>query len=179
MELIDFNGNGRWTREAIIDRYRRFAAEAGVSPRDLSPMEHTERDRHWVYPVMHKVIEGIEAGDPACIRIGIEFIEEDAKFMFGRILKSNTARALRRAPLSEEQRQRIRRRVLGMLRAGKVPHEFREYAKLVKKIGLTAADIGEVPGTSQRVARFRTYLLAAARSPCPLYARERGQSEKR
>jgi hypothetical protein len=64
----------------------------------------------------------------------------------------------------QEQRQQIRRRVLDMLRTGKVPHEFREYAKLVKKIGLEAAEIGEVPGTSERVSRFRSYLQAAARA---------------
>jgi hypothetical protein len=127
-------------------------------------MEHMERGRHRVYPVMEKVIEGIEAGDLACVRLGIEFIEEDAKFTFGKILKSNTARALRRASLSDEQRQRIRRRVLGMLRAGHVPHEFREYARLVKKIGFEAAELGGVPGTSKRVSRFRAYLQAAVRT---------------
>ena len=100
MELIDYNGEGRWSREAILDRYARYAAEMGIVPRDLSPMEHTEGDRHWVYSVMEEVIDGIEAGDPACVRLGIEFIEEDAKFVFGKILKSNAARALRRASLS-------------------------------------------------------------------------------
>lgn len=164
MELIDYNGEGRWSRAAILERYARFAADAGVSPRDLSPMEHTERGRRWIYPVMEKVIEGIEAEDPTCLRLGIEFIEEDAKFPFGRILKSNTARALRRAALTDEQRQRIRQRVLAMLRAGNVPHEFREYAKLVKKIGLRQSEMGEVPGTSERVSRFRSYLQAAARN---------------
>ncbi len=163
MEVIDYNGEGRWTRAAILERYARFAADAGVALRDLSPVEHTERGRHWIYPVMAKVIDGIQAGDPACIRLGIEFIEEDAKFAFGKILKSNTARALRRAPLTDEQNQRIRRRVLSMLRAGNVPHEFREYAKLVKKIGLRESELGEVPGTSDRVSRFRSYLKAAAR----------------
>ncbi len=163
MEVIDYNGQDRWSRDAILERYAQFAADAGVAPRNLSPREHTEWGRHWVYPVMEKVIEGIEAGDAACVRLGIEFIEEDAKFPFGKILKSNTARALRRASLSEEQGQRVRGRVLSMLRAGKVPHEFREYAKLVKKIGLHAAELGEVPGTSERVSRFRSYLQAAAR----------------
>lgn len=163
MEVIDYNGEGRWTRAAILERYARFAADAGVAPLDLSPMEHAERGRHWVYPVMEKVIGGIEAGDPACIRLGIEFIEEDAKFPFGKILKSNTARALRRAPLTDEQKQRIRRRVLSMLRAGNVPPEFREYAKLVKKIGLRESEMSEVLGTSDRVSRFRSYLQAAAR----------------
>jgi hypothetical protein len=163
MDLIDYNGDGRWTRKAILERYTRYAAELGIVACDLSPAERTERGRHWVYPVMEKVIQGIEAGDSACVRLGIEFIEEDARFPFGKLLKSNTARSLRRAPLSDEQRQRIRRRVLGMLRAGHVPHEFREYAKLVKKIGFELAELGEVPGTSARVSRFRSYLQAAAR----------------
>ena len=154
MNLIDYNGEGRWSREAILTRYARYAAELGIVRRDLSPHEHKEGGRHWVYPVMQKVIEGINADDPACVRLGIEFIEEDGKFRFGKILKSNTARALRRASLSDEHCERIRRRMFGMLRAGHVPHEFREYAKLAKKIGFDADDLAGVSGTSPRVAQI-------------------------
>lgn len=162
METIDYNGEGAWTREAILERYARIAAAAGVPPRDLLPRQHTRGDRRWIDPVMDKVIQGIEEHDPACIQIGIEFIEEDLKFPFGKILKSNTARALRRAPLTTEQMQRIRRRVFSMLRAGIVPHEFHQYARLVKKIGFRRSDMGEVTGTSDRVSWFRSYLLVAA-----------------
>ncbi|HEX8915839.1 MAG TPA: hypothetical protein VF796_26020 [Humisphaera sp.] len=163
MDVHDYNGAGRWSRAAIFARYAAYAADLGVRPRDLTPREYTHRDRRSVYPVMERVIEGIEAGDPACVELGVEFVEEDAKQPFGKILKSNTARALRRAVLTDRQRRRIRRRVLGMLRAGHVPHEFAEYAKLVKRVGFTPADLGDVPGTSDRVARFRRYLAAAAR----------------
>ncbi len=163
MNLIDYNGEGRWSREAILDRYARYAAELGIAHRDLSPLEHNERGRHWVYPVMANVIKGIDADDPACVRLGIEFIEEDGKFPFGKILKSNTARALRRASLSDQQCEGIRRRVFSMLRAGHVPHEFREYAKLARKIGFDASELAFVSGMSPRVARFRSYLQAAAR----------------
>lgn len=164
VETIDYNGDGRWSCESILERYAQFAAEARIAPRDISPTEQTGEGRRWVYPVMQKVIEGIEADDPACVRLGIEFIHEDAKFPFGRILKSNAARALRRTTLSAEQRERIRRRVLAMLKAGNVPHEFREYAKLLKKIGVKESDLADVPGKSERVARFKAYLLAAAQS---------------
>jgi hypothetical protein len=75
---------------------------------------------------MWKVIEGIEKGDLACAQIGVEFIEESASFAFGKILKSNTARALRRAPLTSEQKERIRRRVAEMLCAGYLPREYRQ-----------------------------------------------------
>jgi hypothetical protein len=164
MDLIDYNGEGRWSRASIIERYAQFAAEAGITARDLSPREHSEQGRHWVYPVMHKVIEGIEAGDPACVRIGIEFIEEDAKFPFGKILKSNTARALRRTMLTDEQQRRIRRRVFALLRAGNVPHEYREYAKLVRKIGFDASEVPDVDAANPFANRFRLYFEAAARA---------------
>ncbi len=164
MDVIDYNGEGCWSRAEILARYARYVAETGIVPRDLSPREHSERGRQWIYPVMEKVIDGIEAGDLACVRLGIEFIEEDSKFPFGKTLKSNTARALRRAPLSEEQKQRIRSRVFGLLRAGLIPHEYREYAKLVRKIGFDAAEVPEVNVSNPYVARFHSYFEEAARS---------------
>jgi len=56
-------------------------------------------------------------------------------FTFGRILKSNTARASRRNPLTDELKERIRKRVVGMLEGGYRPREYRQYAKLARKIG--------------------------------------------
>jgi hypothetical protein len=164
MNITDYNGEGRWSQAGIIARYEQLAAELRITRRDLSPMEHSEGDRQWVYPVMEKVIEGIEAGDAACIWIGIEFIEDDAKFPFGKLLKSNTARALRRTGLSDDQKQRIRRRVFGMLCDGHVPHEFREYAKLLRKIGFDASEIPAGVTGNPFVQRFRAYFEAAARA---------------
>jgi hypothetical protein len=164
MEVTDYNGEGRWSRSEILSRYARYATEMGIGARDLSPMEHSEAGRHWVYPVMMKVIEGIEADDAACVRLGIEFIEEDSKFPFGKTLKSNTARALRRASLTVEQKQRIRQRVFGLLRNGHIPREYREYARLVRRIGFSADEVPEVHTTNPYVARFHSYFQEALRS---------------
>jgi hypothetical protein len=161
MTVIDYNGEGQWTCEAILARYAKYATQAGIPLRDLSPRESTERERHWVYPVMHKVIEGIEAGDPACIRLGIEFIEEDARFRFGKILKSNAARALRRATLTEDQGHRILKRVFRMLEAGVIPHEFKEYAKLAKSIGFTKQQLPDVDEANVYGVRYRNYFVEA------------------
>jgi hypothetical protein len=163
MSIIDYNGEGRWSRAEILRRYSSLASQLGVSPRDLSPIEHEERGRKWVYPVMSEVIEGIEAGDAACVVIGIEFIEEDARFPFGKILKSNTARALRRANLTDDQKERIRRRVFAMLRDGHVPHEYKEYAKLVRRIGFDAKSLDSIPASDNPyVMRFYNYFAQAA-----------------
>ena len=137
MNIIDYNGTGFWNLEAVIQRYKLYAQRYGVvSLHDISPRVSTENGKRRIYPVMDRVIECIEKGDLACAEIGIEFIEESASFPFGMILKSNTARALRRVPLTDEQKERIRKRVVEMLCTGYLPREYRQYAKLAKKIGL-------------------------------------------
>jgi hypothetical protein len=139
MQVRDYNGVGRWSAQAIVDRYEEYCRELGVSTlTDLTPETHFEGDGMWIYPVMRKVIEGAERGDRACIAIAVEFIEEDQLFPFGRNLKSRSARALRRADLSGEQVERIRERIAKMLLAGMVPREFREYSKLLRHIGMGA-----------------------------------------
>ena len=128
--------------------------------RDLRPLEHSGDDKRWIYPVMDRVIEGIENGDAACAELGVEFIEEDASFSFGQILKSNTARALRRASLTDEQKERIRKRVVEMLCAGYLPREYRQYAKLARKIGLgswLSRVEGQADMTNSWVLRYYNY----------------------
>ncbi len=161
MTFQDYNGLGRWSRWAIQNRYVAIARRLRVAePSDLRPHESICADGHRVFPVMYCVIEGIERGDPACIEIDIEFIEEDMGFPFGMILKSNTARALRRATLTEVQQERVRKRVVEMLIAGNTPKEYGEYARLARKIGLGrwwAGVEGRVNLTSRRVRRFYDY----------------------
>ena len=137
MEVIDYNGTDVWSVDKVRARYTKYARRFQITePRDLSPVVHSNGDKQWIYSVMDAVIEGIEHGDLACAELGIEFIEEDRLFAFGRILKSNTARALRRASLTDEQKERIRKRVVEMLGRRYLPREYREYAKLARKIGL-------------------------------------------
>ena len=165
MEVRDYNGDDIWSKDAIILRYSQYCRELNVAiPVDLLPKELVRGEIRWVYPVMDKVIAGIEQGDAACRRIGIEFIEEDRKFPFGRILKSNTARALRRSQLTVEEQERIRRRLVAMLLAGNVPREYRQYAKLLKAIGLGQhwKNIeSQVDRSNEYVMRYYNYLKAA------------------
>jgi hypothetical protein len=156
MEVRDYNGDGKWTKNEIIRRYALYCHELKVQhPIDLSPVEHVEGDVKWIYPVMDKVIAGIEQGDAACRRLGIEFIEEDSQFTFGKILKSNTARALRRSELTPPEQERISQRLVAMLIDGNVPHEYKQYAKLLKKIG-----IGEYWNEiEKRVNRSNEYVM--------------------
>jgi len=165
---VDYNGVGTWSAEAIQKRYRKYADVAGIDPLQLVPTRHTEGGRTWVYPLMAQIINLIEAGDKAAIEIGIEFIQEDDFFVFGRILKSITARALRRASLTQEQKTRIRERLVGMMLSGQVPHEWREYKRLLRHIGLGSLwpvlEEG-VDRENEYVMRYYNYLDRFARSP--------------
>ena len=134
--VIDYNGAGEWSLQRVLERYAAYCDQLGLERRrSLMPREHQEGSRTWIYPVMDEVILGIEAMDPACIALGIDLIETDAFMPFGRILKANTARALRRSELAEPQKERIRRRIVSMLVAGSIRREFREYIKLLKRVG--------------------------------------------
>lgn len=156
MEIRDYNGDGDWSKDEIIRRYSLYCRELNVrKPIDLSPVVFVKDEITWIYPVMDKVIEGIEQGDAACQLIGIEFIEQDRKFTFGKILKSNTARALRRCELTSDEQERIARRLVKMLLEGNVPHEYKQYAKLLKKIGVK----DYWPEIEKRIDRSNQYAM--------------------
>ena len=163
----DYNGVGNWSVEAIQKRYKMHADAIGIDPVVLVPKRLTEGVKSWVFPLMEEIIRLIEAGDKAAIEIGIEFIQEDDHFVFGRILKSNSARALRRATLTPEQEDRIRRRLVGMMLSGQVPHEWHEYKRLLRRIGLGSMwpvlEEG-VDRENKYVMRYYDYLDHYARS---------------
>jgi hypothetical protein len=116
---------------------------------------------------MEKIIKLIETEDRAAIEIGIEFIQEDDYFVFGAILKSDTARALRRASLTPEQQARIRKRLVDMMLSRQVPREWREYKRLLRHVGLGSLwpllENG-VDRENEYVMRYYNYLDRFARS---------------
>lgn len=163
MAVRDYNGVGKWSEDSVASRYAIYAQQQAILPlRDIRSERSGDAENGWIYPVMESVIAGIEAGDAACAQIGVEFIEQDQGFTFGAILKSNTARALRRFPgLPEPLVARIRERVTAMLSTGTVPREFRQYAKLLRRIGVGDhwARIDAVVPQNRLAARSLAYIL--------------------
>jgi hypothetical protein len=163
---VDYNGVGNWSAETIRERYERFAAALGTKPSQLISRCHSESGRTWVYPLMEQIIILIDEGDKAAIEIGIEFIQEDDHFVFGRILKSNTARTLRRASLTTMQQARIRKRLVDMMVHGQVPHEWHEYKRLLRHIGVGSLWSVLASGVDRQnpyVMRYFNYLDRFAR----------------
>jgi hypothetical protein len=136
MTVTDLNGVGEWSRSRIQARYAAYCKMLEVPLTPLVAQEITQGENSWVYPLLDSVIERIEEGDPASTAIGVDLVEENQFMPFGSIIKSNAARALRHATLSTAQTERLRRRLVHMLIAGIIPHEFREYYKLLRTIGV-------------------------------------------
>jgi hypothetical protein len=130
------DGTGRWTQDAVRQRYLQYCRFFRIPPRPLPSGHDWPSERGLIVTLMDALIEGMKTGDLACAEIGIELMEEDGGLAFGRILKANAARALRRCALTEAQKERVRSRVVSMLCRGFMPHEFRDYARLLRRIGL-------------------------------------------
>lgn len=170
MQIRDYNGKGNWSVGAVQSRHLEYCARLGVqAPRSLQPKTYVRPDTTWIYPIMEPVIEGIKAGDPACATLGVEFIEQDSTFPFGRTLKSNTARALKNADLSQALKTRIKRRVAAMLADGNTPREFKEYARLLRKVGfddLWPRMVASAPiGNKYAMRHFAYFRAIQERSP--------------
>jgi hypothetical protein len=163
MKIIDLNGTGEWSVIRLRERYRVYCGELGCAQSiDLASYKHTNKDRRWIYPFLKNIIEGIREKDPACVALGIDLVESDQKIPFGQKLKSKTARELRRSSLSDQQKARLRKRIVRMLIAGIIPHEFTEYYKLLRTIGVE--DIwpdlhSNIPRDNRFAMRFYNALL--------------------
>jgi hypothetical protein len=168
--VADYNGEGFWSAETVVVRYRRYCAQLKRAPDDIGPRAYRSGDRVWIYSVMESVIAGIKREDPACVMIGIEFLEEDRSFAFGKLLKSDTARKLRQfATLDDIQQERLRRRFTDMLVRGYLPREYKEYAKLFRQIGLGIhrEAIEQADQSNSFIRHWRAYLLHGHPAPIP------------
>lgn len=120
-----------------------------------------DRERQWTSGILDVLIGRMKRGDLAAAEIGIEMMEEDRGLAFGPITKSNIPRALTKCALSNEQMDRIRKRVVQMLLRPFLPKDFRQYAWLARRVGMQewAGALEEVEGDDAWVAWYVEYLL--------------------
>ncbi|MCC2653821.1 MAG: hypothetical protein K0Q60_3987, partial [Microvirga sp.] len=78
------DGQGRWTQQAVQQRYHQYCHAFGVTPRKLTSIPDYISERGWITHLMEALIEGMKQGDLASAEVGIELIEEDGGFAFGR-----------------------------------------------------------------------------------------------
>jgi hypothetical protein len=169
MAGMDYNGVGEWSADAVIRRYEAYCEQFGLPMRRLlqAKVSGVDYDRR-VWPIMGAVNDGIKQDDPACTEIGIDFICESKGFPFGMTLKSQTARALRKATLTPRQLDRIRARLVEMLVSAYLPQEYRFYVRLFRRTGLGTykQQLLELVPRGFRMERYVNYVhVLAAENP--------------
>ena len=155
--VLDYNREEEWAPEAVAARYATYCVLYGwPCQRVLAAPVFEDAGTRRIWPIMKVVNAGINEGDAACTAIGIDFICDSRSFPFGMTLKSNTARALRKATLTQRQQDRIRERVAAMLLEDYLPQEYKFYVRLFRRTGLGQyrdALLAIVPG-GHRMTRY-------------------------
>lgn len=163
----DNDGKGRWAYAAIDARYAAAVKKAGERPRQLVPdVASYIAQRGWLSAKMDEVFKGMRNGDRNCAWLAIELIEEDGGFAFGKLIKARAARELKCFKLNEQQKQRIRARVVTMLERQFMPHEFKQYVRLLRRVGPGPykADLERLTLSPHRWVRFFAH-IALGRDP--------------
>lgn len=150
---MDYNPSARWGVADVQDRYRALHRQlGGVDGFAPEPRCWTNAaGLTWVYNIMESVTDGVQLGDAACIELAVGYLEADLMHSGTGYLRERIARALRHAPLGDQQRERLRRLFVGQLRDGRMHKEYREYIRLFRRIGLGPyrAEIAVLAGTGQ------------------------------
>jgi hypothetical protein len=166
MPSIDLNGQDEWSLEAVRRRYLEYSRCLGVSSQLALAAETLKRESSdWTMPILQQVLDGVTAGDVACVQIAVDLVCSDARLPFGKIFKDRASDMLRRSSLSSLQYELLRTHAIARLRSGFVPPEFKHFARLIRQIGLAEhrQALEELVPAGPRIAWYRNYLLAPQR----------------
>lgn len=124
-----------WRREEVIRIHRELGGTCVIDgPLATEPGAPAWLpDRHnWLQyrATLHRVADGVRKNDPACVEIGIRFIELDHIGSYSGYIRARLARALRPALLSTEQKVRLDEHFLHIVITQNFREEFSEYQKL-------------------------------------------------
>ncbi|SHH05896.1 hypothetical protein [Massilia sp. CF038] len=113
--------------------------------------------------VFTRVARAIREGDRAAAAVGIAVILKDPHLPFGRLIKSDLARALKQHPelLDSGEVERFLFKTAKLLSLEYSPREVQCYAKLVRKLGPEAARL--VIGHAQPIAERSRQILESLR----------------
>lgn len=88
------------------------------------------RTSKWGERIGDVVVEGIKQHNLDSIEDGLLFLEENPRYFRSGYFKASIASKLKRAPLTPDQRVRLRAIILKAVHSDKVGPEFNEYARL-------------------------------------------------
>ena len=161
----------RWQRsECNMQRVNNLEELAYVLKADFSQYDTDKRTEHAgirLDSAVSKVAQAIKQGDRSAVFLGYSLLMEDPHLPFGKILKSNLARALKRhiELLTEQEKISLAGKTATLLSLQFCPREVEDYCRLVKKMGHPIAD--DVIAMSRPINEKAQSLLAYLGTPEP------------
>lgn len=129
-----------WDLYSILAEYKQLGGERVIYP---NPARISRSPWSDYQEAISNIADGIRAGDPACVELGVRFIEAQVYVSGSGYMRTCIARRLKRASLSEEQKQRLSAHFLGLLQNAVALHEYEPYLKLWRII-ITSAHLERV-----------------------------------
>ncbi len=104
--------------------------------------------------------------DPGTLEMVVRFLEADPWFFRSGYHKEYMIKALRKAPLTEDQRKRLQQVILARIQDRKTPREFRRYCRLARFVAdadfeRVVAALAESSGSAR--SRHAQWVLAQIR----------------
>lgn len=94
-------------------------------PYELEPRTHTNSNgMTWIYNIMESVADGVKNGEPACVELSVQYIEDNVMGSTTGYIRERMARRLRRANLNERQKARLSFVFMQQLRHEKLLKEY-------------------------------------------------------
>ncbi len=107
----------------------------GPRLRGYRPPDEHEHPAIWVGQMFGRVKAAVAAGDTQAISLACELIERDPMLPFGKLIKSNLARALKKqlASITASERGQVLCATAKLLNQEYAPRELEDYCKLIRK----------------------------------------------
>ncbi len=131
----------------------------GLRLRAYFPADGHENPAVWLSHTFLLVRAAIARGDTVAVSLACELIEQDPKLPFGKLIKSDLARALKKQVglLVPSERAQVLRAVAKLLNQEYAPRELEDYCKLAKKLP-TAEYRAALSGVTTRNAKAQQLL---------------------
>lgn len=102
---------------------------------DYLPADGHENRAVWVGQVFCILTTAVASGDAQAIALACDFIEKDPMLPFGKLVKSNLSRALKKrvGQVLGSERGQVMAATAKLLNLAYAPRELEDYCKLVKK----------------------------------------------
>jgi hypothetical protein len=141
---------------------------AYVLKADFSQYDTDKRTEHAgvrLGSAVSKVAQSIKQGDRSAVVLGYSLLMKDPHLPFGKILKSNLARALKRHTelLTKQEKVGLAGKTATLLSLQYCPREVEDYCRLVKKMGHPITD--DVIAMSRPINEKAQSLLAYLGTP--------------